>query len=341
MMMMEQAPLLMHTDSPASRWWEWSAARNFGKTEEERELMSIGNDAATTFTTTTTTSNEYSEQAYLEELQRQSAIALHALLWIASVSIVSVLFTHPTALGSITHSYTLSPGSDVLEGAMPVTMRRARGLFADVNVPVACLVAQTVAAALLPDRRVGGLLVAGTSILLLFMQPNWHISFSALLWLQLVLMVTFFAAGSRVRDALLPLSMPVLAVSALAMAGERDSMGLTTVYLALCGMPLIWSVFHRLADSSSDGERWVLGAQAWMSVIPYFVRGGLVLSTTAAPAWAYAGLVFAIVWIGALLVGLSAWAYLTPATQTGLYILHQLAHAALLLLLLCGAFISY
>lgn len=323
-MMMQQAPVLWRRDSSANRWWTWASSVEPFQGEEEAATQAILTAPPSD------NSNEESKKEEAEDYVQRAALGLHVLLWLASVALVAVLFatrTPPTLT-----TFTLSPVVDAgLNGTAPLHVDAARGLFADVNVAIACLVSQTTTALLVPERRVGGIVVASTAILLLFMQDKWRLSFGGLLWAQLVLGVAFFAVGARLRGAVLPLSLPVLAAAALANAGERDATSLTYVYFALCGMPLLWA----LADT--EPREWV-GVLAWLSVVPLYVRGGLVLAASSADHTAYAGLVFVLVWVGALLLGLGAWPQLTRPAQTGLYALHQLAHAALLLLLLAGAF---
>jgi hypothetical protein len=348
--MIQQPPFFSRQTSHARRWWEWSqqkdpAAAAAADPEKVPLTVNNNNNEAAVVAVEEIVVNTEEE----DSIATQAVLALHALLWIAVIALVAALFA--THAPPVQTTYALAPWerSGLIDDIVPVRARFARGLFADnVNVAVACLVAQSTLAVLIPERRVGGIVVAIVAILILFMQEKWKLTFGGLLWSELVLAVTFFSVGSRLRTAALPLSMPVLAVAALANAGETDSSGLTTVYFALCGMPLLWHLALSVppsAEAAPDAtvapekhEGYILGASAWLSVIPLFARGGLVLARGVGHAWAYAALVFVLVWVGLLLLGLGAWPQLARGTQTTLYALHQLAHATLLLLLLIGLF---
>ena len=191
--MMEQAPLFSHDASAASRWWAWSQAPEPHEANDNPLSVRVEPDRGDSKETETEATGTWLARAVL---------VLHLLLWIASIALVASLYGLHTPLPQPT--YALAPLLDASASGdvVPLLALRARGLFADVSVAVACLVAQTAVYALVvPERRFAGFIVVATAILVLFMQEKWYLSFGGLLWSELVLAFTFFAVGTRARGA--------------------------------------------------------------------------------------------------------------------------------------------
>lgn len=285
-----------------------------------------------------------------------ATLILHIGVFIAALALVSVLFgsNHTTAL--VVRGYMLAPADasclawldgdcvsendgmrwEALQGVMPVSEHRARGLFADVNPAIACLVAQSAILTThptLPSKVGAGVLVC-VSVLLLFMQGPWQLGFGSLLWSELVLAAAFFAKGYGQLEAVPVLSLPTLAVASLALAGENDASALILVYFSLGAMLLMARHFH-----VSDLQE---GFNMWLCVLPFVLRVALRLQAIMvdlpvdAPGWICGALIFALVWIVLLVGGLRILDVLPPAVQYGLFVTDQVAHATLVLLILVG-----
>jgi hypothetical protein len=220
-------------------------------------------------------------------------------------------------------------------------------------------------------KRVAFGILLGGALLLLFMQPTWVVSFNHLLWLEILFACAFFAIGTATTtgasqhqqrwrrrhgggepskgalEQVMPvtlgaaLTVPALAVSTLALAGENDGSALLVVYFALMAAPFVWVV--RSGTTDADG-RGVLCLNAWLCLVPFVLRASLRFEAigrlpvgAAPPPWIVAALALALVWLvvgAACLTGIeaaelrSAWGWV--------YLADQVTQATLVLLILGG-----
>ena len=170
-------------------------------------------------------------------------------------------------------------------------------------------------------RKAGFALLFGFALLLFFMQGHWQLPQNNLLWLETLLFASFFALGQRhhyyyhehnpppkrlknrrrgaeEEDGLV-LAMPMLAVAALAAAGETDALALWLVYCSLTAL----LAFD--ADVDDDDVWWVGLNYVWLCVVPFVVYASLrldalsstLLPATPAPAaWAVAAVGVCLAW---------------------------------------------
>ena len=291
-------------------------------------------------------------------------LLMHGVATVAAVALVAQLFAEPHASTPLTvPTYMLAPADagcqawidgqcvaaledlrwPALSGVSQLSEHKTRGLIADVNPAVLCLVVQTALAACFTPmfRRVRAAVLLGLAVLLLFQQVRWRLSFGGLLWCELMLMVTFFLTGTRrgygAVEGYRLLGMPMLMVATLAVAGENDASALVVVYLSLGAMMLSWTAYARVGET----KRLAVAANACLAFVPFLLRVGLRLDAlarlpVAAPAWTWAALLFALVWLVLFVATHSLLPHLPHSSQVMLFFLDQLAHTVLVLLVLVG-----
>ena len=290
-------------------------------------------------------------------------LLMHSLAMVVAIALVSELFAqaHTTALTVPT--YMLAPADaacqawidgdcveeledlqwGALRGVAQLSEHKTRGLMAEVNPAVLCLVVQTALAACFTPmfRRVRATVLLSMGVLLLFQQVRWQLSFGGLLWCELMLMVTFFLTGTRhgygAVEAHRLLGMPMLMVATLAVAGENDASALAVVHLSLSAMLLSWTVYARVDET----QRTAVAVNACLAFVPFVLRVGLRLDAmtrlpVAAPAWTLAALVFALVWMVLFVATHSLMPFLPHSAQVVLFFVDQMAHTVLVLLVILG-----
>jgi hypothetical protein len=231
-----------------------------------------------------------------------------------------------------------------LRGVTQLVEHKTRGLLAEVNPAVLCLVVQTALAACFTPmfRRVRAAVLMSLAVLLLFQQTRWQLSFGGLLWCELMLMVIFFLTGTRRGYGAVEghrlLGMPMLMVATLAVAGENDASALVVVYLSLGAMMLAWTAYARL---EKEADRSAVALNACLAFVPFLLRVGLRLDAlarlpVAAPSWMWAALLFALVWMVLFVTTHSLMPHLPHSAQVGLFFLDQMAHTTLVMLIILG-----
>jgi hypothetical protein len=291
-------------------------------------------------------------------------LLMHSVATVVSIALVSMLFESAHASAALTvPTYMLAPADaacqawidgnciealedlrwTALRGVSPLSEHKTRGLIADVNPAVLCLVVQTALAACFTPmfRRVRAAVLLAMAVLLLFQQARWRLSFGGLLWCELMLMVTFFLTGTRRGYGAVEghrlLGMPILIVATLAVAGENDASALVVVHLSLSAMLLAWTAYSRVEES----DRSAVALNACLVFVPFLLRVGLRLDAianlpVAAPAWTLAALLFALVWLVLFVVTHSLMPYLPHSAQVVLFFVDQAAHTVLVLLVIIG-----
>ena len=291
-------------------------------------------------------------------------LLMHGVATVASIALVAELFAvaHETSPLTVP-TYMLAPADaacqawidgqcveeledlrwPALRGLAPLSEHKTRGLIADVNPAVLCLVVQTALAACFTPmfRRVRAAVLLAMAVLLLFQQVRWRLSFGGLLWCELMLMVTFFLTGTRhgygAVEGYRLLGLPMLMVATLAVAGENDASALVVVYVSLIAMMLAWTAYARVGEA----KRMAVAANACLAFVPFVLRVGLRIDAlarlpVAAPAWTWAALLFALVWLVLFVATHSLLPHLPHGSQVALFFLDQMAHTALVLLVIIG-----
>ena len=291
-------------------------------------------------------------------------LLMHGVATIVSIVLVAQLFEEKSPEAPLTvPTYMLAPADaacqawiegqcveeledlrwTALRGVAQLSEHKTRGLIADVNPAVLCLVVQTALAACFSPmfRRVRAAVLLGLAVLLLFQQVRWHLSFGGLLWCELMLLVTFFLTGTRrgygAVEGYRLLGMPMLMVATLAVAGENDASALVVVYLSLGAMMLAWTAYSRVDET----RRVAVAVNACLAFVPFLLRVGLRLEAlarlpVAAPSWIWAALLFALVWLVLFVATHSLLPYLPHSSQIGLFFLDQMAHTVQVLIVLLG-----
>jgi hypothetical protein len=292
-------------------------------------------------------------------------LLLHSVATVACIALVAELFGRASPTAALTVStYMLAPADaacqawtdgecvvtmeelrwPALRGVAQLVEHKTRGLLAEVNPAVLCLVVQTALAACFTPmfRRVRAAVLLGMAVLLLFQQTRWRLSFGGLLWCELMLMVTFFLTGTRHGYGAVEghrlLGMPMLMVATLAVAGENDASALVVVYLSLSAMMLAWTAYARV---ETEAERGAVALNACLAFVPFVLRVGLRLDAiahlpVAVPGWTLAALLFALVWLVLFVATHSLMPYLPHSALVGLFFLDQMAHTTLVLLVIIG-----
>jgi len=245
--------------------------------------------------------------------------------------------------------------AELLSDVLPLAEHRATGLFSETNALVVSLCAEVLVMVFFlvgytqreeePQqppaeddtlqtrwffRKAGFALLFGFALLLFFMQGHWQLPQNNLLWLETLLFASFFVLGQQhhhyyqekpLGSGGLVLAMPMLAVAAMAAAGETDALALWMVYCSLTAL-----LAFDNADNNDDGW-WVGLNYLWLCVLPFVVYASLrldALSSTLLPATP-APAAWAVAALGVCL----AWALLHAVWRTAARLLLEPAEAAM------------